>query len=107
MWVERKWGQYTVIEQWNGTKLKKLLIDSGSTITYQKHEHRSEDWYVIKGIGVAKIAGQLFYVGPGSHVQVPVGVWHSIQNLDINVMEIIEVQRGTKCDENDIIRETT
>jgi len=107
MWIERKWGQYFVMEDWRTIKVKKLLIDSGGKISYQKHNERSEDWYIVRGVGVAKIEGQLFYVGPGSHVSVPVGTWHDIQNLSSETMVIIEVQRGTKCDEDDIIRETT
>jgi len=48
---ERKWGNFTVLEKGDGYLIKKLFIKKGCSISYQYHEHRSEEWIILKGLG--------------------------------------------------------
>jgi hypothetical protein len=48
---ERKWGNFTVLEKGDGYLIKKLFIKKGRSISYQYHEHRSEEWIILKGLG--------------------------------------------------------
>lgn len=103
-WVERQWGQYIVLEEYPELKIKKLLIEPGKSISYQKHEFRSEDWFILRGLGLATLGEQKFYIGTGSKLTVPAKTWHSIRNLMEQNLEIIEIQYGSACDEEDITR---
>jgi mannose-1-phosphate guanylyltransferase len=105
---ERQWGLFEVLSVFEGkndrnAKIKKLIIESGKNISYQKHEHRSEIWVILDGTGELVIDGTIYVVGHGDYVSIPVGTWHSIKAFD--KLTIAEVQMGDKVSESDIIRE--
>ena len=56
MFEQREWGEYRVLDYQsfdNGTKslTKELIILPNQSISYQKHNHRSETWTIVKGKG--------------------------------------------------------
>ncbi len=85
-------------------KLKRLTVDPGRRLSYQRHRHRSEHWFVVSGRGVAVIDGAPHPLGPGEAVDVPAGAAHRIGCLGSSPLVFIEVQHGTSFDEDDIER---
>ncbi|MGE3301186.1 MAG: mannose-1-phosphate guanylyltransferase/mannose-6-phosphate isomerase, partial [Arcobacter sp.] len=43
----RPWGTYTVLEESNGYKIKRIEVKPGSRLSLQKHFHRNEQWIVV------------------------------------------------------------
>ena len=52
--VQRKWGWYRVLQDRPGYKIKELVINPESKLSMQRHKHRSENWYVLKGKVIIK-----------------------------------------------------
>ncbi len=45
----RPWGTYEILEQQNGYKIKRIVVNPGCRLSLQKHLHRSEHWIVLDG----------------------------------------------------------
>ena len=52
--MPRPWGEWHSYREFNiknqKAKLKSLIVKPGQKLSYQKHNHRNEHWFVIKGI---------------------------------------------------------
>jgi mannose-6-phosphate isomerase len=100
----RPWGSWHVIDVGHGYKVKRIHVDAGCRLSYQKHDHRSEHWVVIAGTATCTIDGAVRVVHPGQSVDVPVGTPHRIANDGTAELVVIEVQRGGYTGEDDITR---
>jgi cytidyltransferase-like protein len=73
--VTTRWGWYDVILDMPKLKVKMLHIEAGKTLSLQRHEKRSE-----------------FFFMPNGEVQVNLpGVWHAPTaplNMDLNILEV-------------------
>ena len=85
-------------------KVKTLLVYPGKRLSYQRHRHRGEHWFVVRGTGTVTLDGVDHAVRPGTAVDVPVGTAHRIENTGEVDLVIIEIQRGESFDEDDIER---
>jgi mannose-1-phosphate guanylyltransferase len=45
----RPWGSYTILDERNGYKVKRIMVKPGRRLSLQKHYHRSEHWIVVTG----------------------------------------------------------
>ena len=110
--VDRPWGNYRVIDKGAGFyaksstmyKIKIITIEPDQSISLQYHLHRSEIWTVLHGSGRAKIGGEKTILLEGDTIDVPVGVTHKLTNIGKVRLVILETQRGSYCEEDDIIR---
>jgi cytidyltransferase-like protein len=102
--VVRRWGKFFSLFKQDGVKVKKLVIDSGKSISLQLHHHRSEHWIVTSGAGLFSVDGHEQYLSEGKSVFVPACAQHKITNTGSIPLEIIEVQTGKILSEEDIIR---
>jgi mannose-6-phosphate isomerase len=101
---KRPWGAYLVLDDEPDHKVKRITVSTGQRLSYQKHEHRSEHWFVVSGGGVVMLDGVEKTVGPGIAVDVPRGSAHRISNTGDEDLVFIEVQHGDYFGEDDIIR---
>jgi len=114
----RKWGRYTVIWKNKDVKVKYIRVNPHSGLSFQKHYHRAELWFVVKGTatiytyGIPGISGDkvnlakvqdnkktkhhFFYINKGE--------WHQLINEEDEPLIVIEIQFGDKCEEEDIER---
>ncbi len=46
---ERPWGNYTILDEGAGFKVKRIEVKPGKRLSYQKHARRAEHWYVVTG----------------------------------------------------------
>ena len=102
--VERPWGNYTVLEDAADHKVKTILVYPGKRLSYQRHVHRAEHWFVLRGTGRVTLDGVETSVGPGSAVDIGVGTAHRIENTGAVDLVFVEVQRGDSFAEDDIVR---
>jgi mannose-6-phosphate isomerase len=101
---ERPWGTFTVLDDQPDHKVKRMVVRSGKRLSYQRHAHRSEHWFVVAGAGQVTLDGVIRDVGPGDAVDVAVGVAHRIENPGAEDLVFVEVQHGASFGEDDIVR---
>jgi mannose-6-phosphate isomerase len=100
----RPWGHYVVIDDSATHKVKRIVVQPGRRLSYQRHAHRSEHWFVVAGTGAVTLDGSTIDICAGSAVDVPVGAAHRIENTGVDDLVFIEVQRGEYFGEDDIDR---
>lgn len=106
----RPWGNYRVLYESDKTlKLKELIVEPGQSLSMQKHEYRSEFWFVSQGYATVhtlennneKLIG---IFGEHQSLWIPKEKWHRLSNNTENQLKLIEIQYGTECTELDITR---
>ena len=101
---ERPWGSFTVLDEGEGYKVKRIEVLSGKRLSYQRHTRRSEHWMVIRGSGAVTLDGREIPVAPGVVVDIPSGAAHRIHSRGPGKLVFIEIQRGDYLGEDDIVR---
>lgn len=102
--VYRPWGYYTVLNQGEGYLTKMICVSKKGQLSLQSHNHRSEHWVVLSGTARVTLDNKTFMLKAGSSIDIPVKVKHSLANPYEEELKIIEVQKGDKLVEEDIIR---
>lgn len=101
---ERPWGSYTVLDEQTDGKVKRIVVAPGKRLSYQRHAHRAEHWFVVRGSGVVTLEGEDRPIGPGQSVDVPLGAAHRMSNTGDEELVFVEVQHGESFEEDDIER---
>jgi len=102
--VVRPWGTYTVLEERENYLVKRIEVFSGEKLSLQSHACRSENWTVVQGQACAEKDGENFYLNVNESIFIPQGARHRLSNPGKELLVLIEIQSGSKLDENDIIR---
>lgn len=106
---ERPWGNFeTLLEDYNhhssqAHKIKIITVKPYQRFSLQFHEKREEYWIVISGYGQVIINDKKLPVARGSYVYVPLLATHRAIAGEEGLM-FAEIQLGTKCEEEDIVR---
>lgn len=101
--VQKPWGHYADHYRSSGCVFKIITVDSGQRLSLQSHEKRSEDWYVISGVGILELDGSRFELSAGSKFEIHKREIHRLENAGSEPLVVAEMQCG-ECDENDIVR---
>ena len=101
---ERPWGRYEVLQEGATYKVKSIHVNPGKRLSYQRHQKRSEHWYVTEGSGEVTLDGKVQVVSRGSIIEIPQGMLHRISNTGDRELIFIEVQTGSYFGEDDIER---
>ena len=101
---ERPWGSFTVLDEGDKYKVKRIEVLPGKRLSYQKHSKRTEHWMVVQGAGRVTLDGGEIDVRVGETVDVPIGSAHRIENTGSERLIFIEIQRGPYLGEDDIVR---
>ena len=102
--VYRPWGYYTVLQEGDGFLTKCIVVNCGAKLSLQKHFHRSEHWVVLEGKAYVVKGEEAYELNSGESIDIAVEEVHSLQNPYDKPVKILEVQKGDKLDENDIVR---
>ena len=102
--VARPWGTYSVLDDNERYKIKRIVVRPGKRLSLQKHLHRSEHWVVVSGTATCTVGDKVFYVRPNESTYIKVGEIHRLQNNGKLPLVIVEVQVGEYTGEDDIIR---
>jgi len=102
--VYRPWGEYTVLEEGERYKIKRIVVKPGAKLSLQMHYHRSEHWVVVQGTAKVTIGDKVMYVHENESVFVPKSTPHRLENPGKVPLEVIEVQNGEYLGEDDIVR---
>ena len=101
---ERPWGSFTVLDDAEGYKVKRMLVRPGKRLSYQRHARRSEHWFVVQGRGRVVVEGSSRELTEGMAVDIPLLAAHRIENDGTDDLVFIEVQHGEYFGEDDIVR---
>ncbi len=102
--VMRPWGTYTVLEEGEGYKIKRLDIKPGGILSLQMHHHRSEHWVVVSGTATVQREDETLQVLTNQSAYIPAGKKHRVENCGAEPLVMIEVQSGAYLGEDDIVR---
>jgi len=100
----RPWGTYTVLDEGEGFKVKRIEVLPGKRLSYQKHARRAEHWVVVAGEAKVTLDDREVTVRAGEAIDVPTGAAHRVENPGAAPLVFIEVQRGDYLGEDDIVR---
>jgi len=102
--VYRPWGSYTILEDGDHYKIKRLEINPGAKLSHQLHYHRSEHWVVVAGTARVSNGDKEYDVHPNESTYIPMSTKHRLENRGRIPLQIIEVQNGEYLEEDDIVR---
>jgi len=100
----RPWGTFTVLDEGDTFKVKRIEVLPGKRLSYQKHAQRAEHWVVVEGTAKVTLDDQDIMVEKGEAIDIPIGSAHRVENPGDDLLVFIEVQRGSYLGEDDIIR---
>ena len=102
--IYRPWGSYTSLTNGETWQVKRLEIKPKSSLSLQRHEHRSEHWVVVSGLAKVEIDGKIVFLKENQSAYVPLGSKHRLSNPGERRLVLIEVQSGSYLGEDDITR---
>jgi mannose-1-phosphate guanylyltransferase len=102
--AHRPWGTYTVLEEGNGFKIKRIEVKPGASLSLQMHHHRSEHWVVVSGMAKVINGERELFVNTNESTYIPAGHKHRLENPGLLNLVMIEVQSGGYLGEDDIVR---
>src|ERR1017187_3863694 len=76
----RPWGSFTVLDDADGYKVKRIVVRPGKRLSYQRHARRSEHWFVVRGRGRVVLDGCSSELTEGMAFDIPVTAAHRIEN---------------------------
>ena len=102
--VHRPWGTYTVLEEGEGFKMKRIEVKPGGQLSLQMHHHRSEHWIVVHGMAKVMNGEQELLLSSNESTYIQAGHKHRLENPGLIDLVMIEVQTGDYLGEDDIVR---
>jgi mannose-1-phosphate guanylyltransferase / mannose-6-phosphate isomerase len=102
--VHRPWGTYTVLEEGEKFKIKRIEVKPGASLSLQMHHHRSEHWIVVNGTAKVVNGEQNLLLKTNESTYIPAGHLHRLENPGAIDLVMIEVQSGDYLGEDDIVR---
>lgn len=100
----RPWGTYTVLEDSNGYKIKRIKVKAKCRLSLQKHKYRNEHWVVVSGVATVEVEDKIFLLNANESTYIKAGEIHRLSNNTNEPLVIIEVQVGSYTGEDDIQR---
>ncbi|HEX8198409.1 MAG TPA: phosphomannose isomerase type II C-terminal cupin domain [Pyrinomonadaceae bacterium] len=101
----RPWGSFTVLDEGAGFKVKRIEVMPGKRLSYQKHRHRNEHWFVVAGTAKVTLNDETIFVETDKTIDIKIGDAHRVENpSETEDLIFIEIQRGDYLGEDDIIR---
>lgn len=102
---QRPWGSFTILDEGEGFKVKRIEVLPLKRLSYQRHSHRSEHWFIVRGKAKVTLNGEEILVGPGESIDIAAGSAHRVENSDPKTkLLFIETQTGSYFGEDDIER---
>ena len=107
--TERPWGYYRILHEVPGVKVKELTVESGKSLSMQRHQYRSEYWLVSEGSAIVNRWHEDYDLPPvilNKHDEycITTNEWHQLTNPNQEPVRVVEIQYGEQCIEEDIER---
>jgi mannose-6-phosphate isomerase-like protein (cupin superfamily) len=101
----RPWGSFTILDEGENFKVKRIEVTPGLRLSYQRHTRRSEHWYIVEGTAKVTLNDVEILVTTGHAIDIAVQDAHRVENpSQTEPLVFIEVQQGDYFGEDDIER---
>lgn len=102
---ERPWGKFERFTLNEKSTVKIITVNPGEELSLQSHEHRSEFWRILDGVGIATLGKEEKEVKPGDEFFSKVGTKHTmrVETSASEPLRFLEIAYG-EFDEEDIER---
>ncbi len=102
---QRPWGNFTVLDEGDEFKVKRIEVLPNKRLSYQKHARRTEHWFVVRGTAKVTLNDAEILVKTGEAIDIRLGDKHRVENPDsTELLVFIETQTGDYFGEDDIVR---
>ena len=106
---KRVWGDSMTYYDSKESKVKRLILEPGKSISMQYHLTRNEFWFIESGAGTiftleSENIVKIKTIHKHETYHVPIGQWHMIRADTNENLCIIEIQYVNLCEEKDIVR---
>lgn len=102
---QRPWGSFTILDEGDNYKVKRIEVLPGMRLSYQRHSRRCEHWFVVSGTAKVTLNAVEILVKAGGAIDIGTGDAHRVENPDASEMLVfIETQTGDYFGEDDIVR---
>lgn len=102
--AHRPWGTYSILDESESYKVKRIVVKPGKRLSLQKHHHRSEHWIVVSGTAIVTRGTEKYSVHANESTYIPMGEVHRLENIGKIPLVMIEAQVGEYVGEDDIVR---
>jgi mannose-1-phosphate guanylyltransferase/mannose-6-phosphate isomerase len=102
--VSRPWGWFETLDETTSFKVKRIHINSGKSISLQRHQHRSETWVVVQGVATVIKDQKEIILSENESIYIEKNQVHRLSNNTTEDLQLIEVQSGDYLGEDDIER---
>lgn len=124
--VQRNWGVYDTLANFKNMKVKELVVNPNSCMSFQRHKHRNEFMIVEDGVACVILANDFpesctkgdpskkqelierdtrtVILHKHDQIRIKAEQWHQVINISNEPLHIVEIQYGEFCDEVDIER---
>lgn len=102
--ADKPWGAYAVLDEGERFKVKRIEVQAGHRLSYQRHAHRAEHWFVVSGRALVEVESVQRHLTPGETIDIPIGAAHRVSNPAQDTLVFIEIQTGDYFGEDDIER---
>lgn len=102
--VWKPWGSFTVLENGDRYKIKRIVVNPKARLSLQLHHRRSEHWVVVAGTARVTCGKEVFDLKTNQSTYIPKKTKHRLENPGSKPLQIIEVQNGDYLGEDDIVR---
>ena len=98
----RPWGNFERFTLNEPCTVKIITVEPNQQLSLQQHEHRDEEWKILRGSGIVTVVDTKTAVTPGDEFRVLRGERHRVAS-GIDGLQFLEISFG-QFDENDITR---
>jgi len=108
---DRTWGYFSVLFNNGFVKVKELSISPKNGMSFQRHFERQEIWFIHSGACKVYLQEKTqkevksVMLKQGDLLTLPKEAWHQITNPFDGTCKIIEIQYGSRVEEEDIERQ--
>ncbi len=109
--TDREWGLWKVLADYKTVKVKELVVEPNSNLSWQSHESRNELWFIREGTATIYYSSDddgkdvfMTIKSPNDTFMINKRKWHQLANETEEIVSVIEIQYGDECVEHDILR---
>lgn len=102
--IYRPWWSYTIIDEWNWFKTKRLTVLPWKKLSSQLHYHRSEHWVVVSWTAKITLDDKEILLSKWESTFIPIWTKHRLENCWKLDLHLIESQIWDYLEEDDIVR---
>lgn len=100
----RPWGRYDILDTQPYAQVKRITVNPGQRLSYQRHQKRAEHWTIVQGVATVTLDDIESSHKAGATIFIPTQTKHRIANPGSEPLIFIEVQTGSYFGEDDIER---